>query len=107
MARIGKNEALFREVNERVKTVNESFSLVTQRADFVCECGDQACMDRITMALDEYERIRAEATWFLTREGHEIADVETVIERHPGYQVVAKLPGPPAALADEQDPRSA
>ena len=41
--RVGRNEAFFREVNERVRDVNEAFSGLTGRGDFVCECGDAGC----------------------------------------------------------------
>ena len=40
--RVGRNESFFREVNERVRDVNEAFSGLTGRGDFVCECGDAA-----------------------------------------------------------------
>ena len=38
--RIGLNEALFREVNERVKGINDGFGGRLEEAEFVCECGD-------------------------------------------------------------------
>ena len=103
--RIGKNEALFRQVNERLRDVAETFSLVAEQAEFVCECGDVACTEPISMSLAEYERIRANPTWFFVRRGHEAAAVETVVERRDGYDIVAKDAGPPAALAAEEDPR--
>jgi hypothetical protein len=104
--RIGLNEALFREVNERVRTINEGFSQVLEDAEFVCECGDDACAERITLTLDEYERIRSEPTWFIVKPGHEIPEVETVVERHDGWSVVRKSKGEAAELAEELDPRS-
>ena len=104
--RIGKNEAVFREVNERLKEIGESFSLVAERADFICECGNATCAEPIQMPLDEYERVRANPTWFAIRPGHEIPDVEFVVERHDRYDVVEKHAGDPAALARKEDPRS-
>jgi len=104
--RIGKNEVLFREVNERLKEVGESFSLVTETAEFVCECGDLGCAEPISMTLAEYERVRSEPTFFVIKQGHEVIDVERVIEEHEAYQVVAKRPGGPAGLAIREDTRS-
>src|SRR2546426_243641 len=37
--RIGLNEAVFREVNERIENLAETFDLNTQALDLICECG--------------------------------------------------------------------
>jgi hypothetical protein len=55
--RVIRNEALFREVNERIEDVSEDVS----RADFIeflCECGEEACIERIELSREEYEDIR-------------------------------------------------
>ncbi len=103
--RIGKNEAVFREVNERLKELGESFSFVAERADFVCECGDALCADPIQMTLAEYEHVRANASRFAVLPGHSIREVESVVERRHGYDIVEKHPGRPAQLAAANDPR--
>ena len=102
--RIGKNEALFREVNERVRDVNREFGDFPD-AEFVCECGDRECTERVRMPLHEYEAVRKSPTYFLVKPGHEIPDVETVVEDHEGYAVVAKHTAA-ADIAVETDPRS-
>ncbi len=104
--RIGRNEALFRHVNERIQELNEGFAMVLDDFEFVCECGDATCADAIRMPLDEYERIRSTPTWFAVRAGHELPEVESVIERHGAYNVVEKHAGDAAELAREEDPRS-
>jgi hypothetical protein len=53
--RLGLNEALFREVNERLQGLNEAFGAVTNRIELVCECADPGCAERITLTLKEYE----------------------------------------------------
>jgi len=45
--RIGLNEAVFREVNERIENLAETFDLKTQSLDLVCECGDGTCEERL------------------------------------------------------------
>jgi hypothetical protein len=104
--RIGLNETLFREVNERVKDINESFRSRIDQAEFVCECGDDSCTERVRMTLSEYDELRSESTHFVVRPGHEIPNVESVVLRREGYIVVEKKPGPAAAMAKETDPRS-
>ena len=62
--RIALNEAAFREVNERIEDLAESFDLKTQPLDFVCECGDANCMERLSMTRAEYEQLRSDALQF-------------------------------------------
>ena len=47
--RLARNEALFREVNERVREVGERAGL--DMIDFICECGDADC----TAVLNYYQ----------------------------------------------------
>ena len=105
-ARIGQNEALFREVNDRIERVSETLQLTTERIAILCECGDSECVERIEVALPEYERVRADSALFFVRSGHELADVEDVVEQHDDYDVVRKKAGAPEALARELDDRN-
>lgn len=104
--RIGRNEALFRTVNERVKAVNEAFSLVLERTDFVCECGRGDCTEPIAMTLEEYEAVRSEATQFAVVPGHELEDAEAVVQRNDRFAVVRKNSGDAAEIAEATDPRA-
>ena len=103
--RIGLNEVLFREVNERLREIGEGFSFAAETADFVCECGDLSCAELISMTLTDYERVRQESTQFVIKQGHEVVDVERVVEECPQYQVVAKRAGGAAELAIAEDDR--
>ena len=104
--RIARNEVLFRELNERLNELQETFDVFSERADFVCECGDVSCAEQITMSFGEYEQLRADPTLFAVKPGHEIGDVESVVEKRKGYDVVRKTAGEPAKLARAEDPRS-
>jgi len=60
--RLAGNEALFREVNERVAEVATHFIEVETSAEqinFACECGRADCAQPITMTMVEDEAIRA------------------------------------------------
>jgi hypothetical protein len=81
---------LFREVNERIKGLNAAFDRVLPRGDWVCECADGACAERIEMTLAEYEEIRGQPRRFPACPGHELAGSERVVEWHPGYVVVER-----------------
>ena len=105
-ARIGLNEAVFREVNERIKGLAKLFHWgKPDRLDLVCECRNATCVQRIEMSQAEYEAVRAEETHFALYPGHADPDIERVISSHPGYEVVAKQ-GPAAEVAHELSPHS-
>ena len=99
--RVGKNEAVFREVNERINDLTRE-----DAAEYLCECGNATCTETIQMTVAEYERVRADPTHFAVLPGHEIPEVEDVVGRNEGFRVVRKKAGPAAALATELDPRS-
>jgi len=97
--RIGRNEDLFRKVNDQIEGVNEAFGEFTGTMSILCECGETECMEQIDLTLDEYRELRADPTHFAVKPGHEIPDVEQIVDRRPGYHVVAKAEGEPARLA--------
>ena len=103
--RIGLNEAVVRAVNERIEGLAETFELKTQPLDLICECGDAACVERISMTPAEYEEIRSEAHQFAVHPGHEYPDVESIVARLKGYDIVRKNKGVPAQIAEQTDPR--
>jgi hypothetical protein len=100
--RVGKNEALFREVNERIREVTAFDGDV----EFLCECGDASCTQPITMTVAEYEAVRAKATRFAIVPGHEFPDMEDVVEQNDRFAVVEKTPGVDADIAIETYPRA-
>jgi len=104
--RLGLNEAMFREVNERVEDMNQTFASVTGSFDIFCECGDLSCTERVTVEKDVYERVRSDATHFLLRAGHEDPTVESVIESHDSYVIVAKEGDEVERVVEQTDPRS-
>ena len=104
--RIAENESLFRDVNERVEDTAERFMIGDDVAqEFLCECGDTGCTQRVTLTLREYEGVRANPRRFAVVPGHEIREVENVVERGDRYFVVEKT-GVGGPVADALDPRS-
>jgi hypothetical protein len=103
--RIGLNEAVFREVNERIEALAETFEIQTQPLDLICECGDPDCVERISMTPKAYEEIRSDAHLFAVYPGHEADDVEKIVSKRKGYDIVAKNEGAPERIAEQTDPR--
>jgi hypothetical protein len=103
--RIARNEAVFREVNERIAELASEFGLGDRRLELVCECGDASCAKQIEMTAAEYEAIRSDAVLFALYPDHENPKVDEVVEKHDAYHVVRKREGVPAKVAEATDPR--
>jgi hypothetical protein len=104
--RIGLNEAVFREVNERVDALNREFGVEDERLELVCECGDPSCVDRISMTTAAYTDLRSDSRLFAVVPGHELPEVETVVAERGDYDVVMKHSGVPARVAEQTDRRA-
>ena len=103
--RIAANEALFREVNEQREELNSDAGARKERFEVICECGAGSCSDPISIRVSDYELVRAHSAWFIVKPGHEIEDVEDVVQWHEAFNVVEKRAGRAAELAREADPR--
>jgi len=101
--RIGVNEAVFREVNERIEDLATTFGL--EPLDLLCECGDASCTQRIEMDHKRYEELRSDSTTFAVVSGHERPDVEEIIARHRFYNIVRKVAADAREVAERTDPR--
>jgi hypothetical protein len=96
-----RNQALWREINERIKAVAETSGEV----GFLCECSRMDCTETISMSMAEYERIRSSPTRFPIVAGHDFPEIEGVVEVADGYAVVEKK-GVAAEEVARLDPRS-
>lgn len=97
--RAATNQSLFREINERIEDLASSTF-----TEFICECHNSECDERIPLTLEEYEAIRAESAWFFVLPGHEVPAIEAIVESNVRYTVVKKL-GVGEAVAGRFDPR--
>jgi hypothetical protein len=104
--RVGLNEALFREVNEQIRSLSAEGTARDGRIAVVCECGDADCAERLELPLSSYERVRADSRRFVIAKGHEFPEIERMIEEADGYDVVEKRADAAAEVSEEKDPRS-
>jgi hypothetical protein len=100
--RIAKNEVIFREVNERIRDVVPSEN---EPVDFLCECGQEDCVEQIKLTMDEYERVRADPVQFFVKPGHASQDVEAVMEENDRFLLVRKH-AEEQEIARRADPRA-
>ena len=79
--RLAENQALFRELNERIGASAEAQGEDTHAYEFICECASMECFERFELRLDEYRRIRERDRRFAVLRGHEVPEIEVVVER--------------------------
>ena len=101
-ARVGENEAIFREVNETVASVAIARQ-IPGPIEFLCECADEFCAESVALFREEYEQLRAVPERFAVAPEHVLAEVERVVEKHRVYWVVEKF-GVAAEIAEETGP---
>ncbi|HEX6152015.1 MAG TPA: hypothetical protein VFZ19_00700 [Solirubrobacterales bacterium] len=90
-----------RQVNEAIEPRRPDASAV-----FVCECGYFGCGDTVKMPVAEYEAVRTSFDRFLLVPGHEIDEVDRVVEHHESYLVVVKREPEAREMAKASDERS-
>jgi len=103
--RAGINEAIFREVNEQIRSLDDELGAGKGRVAVICECGDADCTERLDVPVSDYERVRDDSDLYVIARGHELPDVERVVERREGWEIVRKV-GVAREIAEETDPRS-
>jgi hypothetical protein len=94
---------MFREANERAKAWEERHRDGEVELYF-CECANPDCREKVRLGEADYERIRSDSRRFVIVPGHELPDVETVIERDEGWAIIEKAPEV-ARTVEALDPR--
>jgi hypothetical protein len=94
------NEALFREVNERIDQLQADLG-GSNTFEIVCECGTTDCIERFSITSDEYGALRQDVHRFAVVPGHERPEVERTVEKRAGYLVVEKTDPEAAEIAEE------
>jgi hypothetical protein len=101
---LARNETLFRSINERIRELGRRFGMSAETLDFICECSDETCTDRVSLTVEQYDHVRSLPTRFVVAPGHETAPlVEQVLFRNPGFVVVKKV-GVAADIAEADAP---
>jgi hypothetical protein len=95
------NQALIREVNERIEQLAEDAA----HPEFLCECANTDCVETMPLSIAEYEAVRSSPVRFPIKPGHEYSEFERVVEEHGGYVVVEKF-GKAGEIAEHLDPRA-
>ena len=101
--RMAKNEALFREVNERVERVAHQLGPEIPY-EFFCECANADCTFRLQIPLSVYESVRQDPRRFVMLPRHYTPEIEELMIEEDSYWVVRKE-GAAGEYVEHLDPR--
>jgi hypothetical protein len=106
--RLAQNEVVFRQFNEAVfhgfKTIEKlakEEGVDPPQLDektplhFFCECSDENCKQRIKVSPEDYKEAHKSRDAFIIARGHQVKEIESVIEDKGDYFIVRKLMTPP------------
>ena len=73
---LAANEDLFRQINERIEDIAAEHGADSHAYEFLCECSDTGCAERVRLTLDEYRHVREDGTRFIVVKGHVVKEIE-------------------------------
>ncbi|HEX6951581.1 MAG TPA: hypothetical protein VF124_02230 [Gaiellaceae bacterium] len=74
--RAGRNEALFRDVNENIAKLQARLPGVSEVIPAICECSRAGCTTQIEITPDEYAAVRRHPDRFIVALSHEDPSIE-------------------------------
>ena len=98
-----RNEALFREVNERVQDHAEEGGEGVY--EYFCECANVDCTFRVALTPAQYEALRADPKQFVVLPLHYTPEIEVLVAENDSYWIVRKT-GEAGEYVEKVDPRS-
>jgi hypothetical protein len=95
--KLAEHEVIFREANKNVAdflTETEGKATKTQ-LPFFCECSNKKCKNRIKLTPQIYKSLIKNKRQFIVLAGHEIPEIEKVVRKKEGFNVIEKFGDPP------------
>jgi anti-sigma B factor antagonist len=100
----GRQQAAVRRQNERTERANRATG-PQEPVSLRCECGDLGCVDRVSLAHEQYEAVRARGSRFLVKTNHENPETSMVVCESERFGVIEVLTEEARSLALRSDPR--
>jgi hypothetical protein len=90
--RIAKNNAIFREANQKIRAKADQHDAPMERIPFLCECAREDCTQIVRLTLEQYTDVRSHPAHFLTAVGHEGAEepLGQLVSKGDGYHIIEK-----------------
>src|SRR4051794_36461577 len=87
---LAANEDLFREINESIEEVAARHGRDEHHYEFLCECSDPGCSERVSVTLREYRHVRESGKRFIVAKDHVVHEIERVVESAKDHAVIEK-----------------
>lgn len=88
--RLATNEVQFRRHNDLIDGALRTMGAAGAH-EFLCECAHESCTEMVRIELGEYERVRRDPARFFVRPGHELQDLERIVEPGAAWVVIEKV----------------
>lgn len=99
--RLAANEVRFREMNgRRLEEEGDLHGELPEALVVMCECALEECILEFEVPVDAYGRARSDPRRFLVRAGHQLPEVELVVEDLGEERLVVEKVGPGVAVAE-------
>lgn len=69
-----------------------------------CECGSAGCEERLSVEVEDYDRVRSMDRRFFVAPGHNFPGAEEIVEERPGWVIVEKPEEVASTLKRIDDP---
>ena len=89
--RLARNEAYFRDVNERVQEHVKDVAGAEATFNILSECSSMACAERIRVTAAEYEEAHRNPRQFIVALGHLRPEIEESVAQTDRFEIVRKL----------------
>lgn len=75
---------------EAIKRYFRKRKITDTPLEFACECSDPTCDKHVNVSVDTYEKTHKRKDQFTIAKGHETPEIEKIVAKKPGYNVVEK-----------------
>lgn len=104
-SRDAEQQCLVREANEATELLNGAVATGAARLALRCECGDPACLARVSLTHAEYEAVRASGSCFAVGVNHENPESACVLSENVRFAVIDVVAGDARYQVKARNPR--
>jgi hypothetical protein len=92
-SREADQQCLIRDANEAIERMNVRLTRGALRLELRCECGDPACLARLSPTHAEYEAVRTYGSRFIVCLNHENPETASVVFENGRFAVIEVVAG--------------
>jgi hypothetical protein len=96
-----RKQAVFRAVNEKIRAMNDGFTVLTGTFTVACECADSGCLAMLEISVEAYDRVRASPYTFVVLADHVDLAVGRAVAADDSYVILELLGADARRVLDE------